>query len=182
MPLLRLILGFGRAGMQFLGFIYESSIRISNWVSFWIFIEFLSSGYCYSARAIKSNGSATVLDSVTPKKKKDEEESPPESWKIKMLYDGDCPLCMREVCLMQLIFHMFTVFFFFLAIDLKFCSWIENSCAEFILGLLIFQVNMLRERNKNYATIKFVDISSKEYSPEENQGLDYETVCVIQHC
>lgn len=41
---------------------------------------------------------------------------------------------------------------------------------------------MLRERNKNYGTIKFVDISSKEYSPEENQGLDYETVCVIQHC
>ena len=35
---------------------------------------------------------------------------------------------------------------------------------------------MLRERNKSYATIKFVDISSDDYSPEENQGLDYETV------
>lgn len=21
-----------------------------------------------------------------------------ETWRIKMLYDGDCPLCMREVC------------------------------------------------------------------------------------
>lgn len=72
------------------------------------FIEFLSSGYSYSARAINADGSATVLDPVTPKKKKDEEGSPPESWKIKMLYDGDCPLCMREVCLMQLIFRMFT--------------------------------------------------------------------------
>lgn len=35
---------------------------------------------------------------------------------------------------------------------------------------------MLRERNKTYGTIKFVDISSDNYSPQENQGLDYETV------
>lgn len=35
---------------------------------------------------------------------------------------------------------------------------------------------MLRERNKSYGTIKFVDISSEDYSPEVNQGLDYETV------
>ncbi|KAF0891021.1 hypothetical protein E2562_005115 [Oryza meyeriana var. granulata] len=55
-----------------------------------------------------------------------------ESWRIKMLYDGDCPLCMREV-------------------------------------------NMLRERNKSYGSIKFVDISSKDYSPQGNQNLDYET-------
>ncbi|KAK7281861.1 hypothetical protein RIF29_10190 [Crotalaria pallida] len=64
---------------------------------------------------------------------KEREEQLPEDWKIKMLYDGDCPLCMREV-------------------------------------------NMLRERNKNYGMIKFVDISSDDYSPEENQGLDYKTV------
>ncbi|KAJ3688813.1 hypothetical protein LUZ61_017977 [Rhynchospora tenuis] len=55
------------------------------------------------------------------------------SWKVKMLYDGDCPLCMREV-------------------------------------------NMLKERNKTFEAIKFVDISSKDYSPQENQGLEYETV------
>ncbi|XP_057950738.1 uncharacterized protein At5g50100, chloroplastic [Malania oleifera] len=67
------------------------------------------------------------------KKKKKDEETSSESWKIKMLYDGDCPLCMREV-------------------------------------------NMLRERNKQYGAIKFVDISSDEYSPGENQGLDYKTV------
>lgn len=35
---------------------------------------------------------------------------------------------------------------------------------------------MLRERNKVYGSIKFVDISSNEYSPEENQGIDYKTV------
>ncbi|KAF5203354.1 hypothetical protein FRX31_007060 [Thalictrum thalictroides] len=34
---------------------------------------------------------------------------------------------------------------------------------------------MLKERNKSYKTIKFVDISSDDYSPEENHGLDYET-------
>ncbi|KAK3141208.1 hypothetical protein QOZ80_4BG0330840 [Eleusine coracana subsp. coracana] len=59
-------------------------------------------------------------------------ESSSKGWRIKMLYDGDCPLCMREV-------------------------------------------NMLRERNESYRAIKFVDISSKDYSPKENQGLDYET-------
>ncbi|CAL5014271.1 unnamed protein product [Urochloa decumbens] len=56
-----------------------------------------------------------------------------KNWRIKMLYDGDCPLCMREV-------------------------------------------NMLTERNRSYGAIKFVDISSKDYSPDDNQGLDYETV------
>jgi len=35
---------------------------------------------------------------------------------------------------------------------------------------------MLRERNKSYGAIKFVDISSEDYSPNDNQGLDYETV------
>ncbi|XP_057821742.2 uncharacterized protein At5g50100, chloroplastic isoform X2 [Cryptomeria japonica] len=59
-------------------------------------------------------------------------KKPLDTWKIKMLYDGECPLCMREV-------------------------------------------NMLQERNKLYGTIKFVDISSDGYSPEENAGLDYKT-------
>lgn len=35
---------------------------------------------------------------------------------------------------------------------------------------------MLRERNERYKAIKFVDISLEDYSPSENQGLDYETV------
>ncbi|EEF28096.1 uncharacterized protein At5g50100, chloroplastic [Ricinus communis] len=82
--------------------------------------------FMYSVRAIHK----AIVDPVTTKKKNEEKSTP---WKIKMLYDGDCPLCMREV-------------------------------------------NMLRERNKSYDTIKFVDISSKDYSPEENQGLDYTTV------
>lgn len=42
------------------------------------------------------------------------------------------------------------------------------------------QVNMLRERNKSYGTIKFVDISSDGYSPEDNLGLDYEAVSLYR--
>ncbi|MCE7766704.1 DUF393 domain-containing protein, partial [Pseudomonas putida] len=34
---------------------------------------------------------------------------------------------------------------------------------------------------KGYGTIKFVDISSNEYSPEENEGLDYKTVMGTIH-
>ncbi|KFK26638.1 hypothetical protein AALP_AA8G274400 [Arabis alpina] len=81
-------------------------------------------GLKYQVRAIQG----ASVDPVAPLK-----NPHPQNWKIKMLYDGDCPLCMREV-------------------------------------------NMLRERNENRGTIKFVDISSNDYSPEENQGLDYKTV------
>lgn len=57
----------------------------------------------------------------------------PVDWKIKMLYDGDCPLCMREV-------------------------------------------NMLKERSKKYGeVINFVDICARDYSPEENSNIDFET-------
>nr|GLL22325.1 uncharacterized protein At5g50100, mitochondrial [Ipomoea trifida] len=75
--------------------------------------------------------SGTTVGAVAPKKENEDQSS--KNWKIKMLYDGECPLCMREV-------------------------------------------DMLRERNRSYGTIKFVDISSDEYLPEENQGLDYKTV------
>lgn len=45
----------------------------------------------HQVRAIQG----TSNDSVTPLKNIDEPK--PQNWKIKMLYDGDCPLCMREV-------------------------------------------------------------------------------------
>ncbi|ESW10109.1 hypothetical protein PHAVU_009G181400 [Phaseolus vulgaris] len=77
---------------------------------------------------IRAISEATVEPEISKKQKNDS----PKDWKIKMLYDGDCPLCMREV-------------------------------------------NMLRERNKSYGTIKFVDIGSDDYSPDENQNLDYGT-------
>ncbi|XP_031404938.1 uncharacterized protein At5g50100, chloroplastic [Punica granatum] len=78
----------------------------------------------YPIRAIQG----ATAEAAVPKK----EEMPPQDWKIKMLYDGECPLCMREV-------------------------------------------DMLRERNEDYNRINFVDISSDDYSPEENQGIDYKT-------
>ncbi|XP_020887497.1 uncharacterized protein At5g50100, mitochondrial isoform X2 [Arabidopsis lyrata subsp. lyrata] len=46
----------------------------------------------YQVRAIQG---ASVDPVVTPLKNR--EEPKPQNWKIKMLYDGDCPLCMREV-------------------------------------------------------------------------------------
>ncbi|MQI72041.1 DUF393 domain-containing protein, partial [Escherichia coli] len=33
--------------------------------------------------------------------KKEGEEQSPKDWKIKMLYDGECPLCMREVNMLR---------------------------------------------------------------------------------
>ncbi|CAH8362178.1 unnamed protein product [Eruca vesicaria subsp. sativa] len=88
-------------------------------------------GFKYQSRGIIQG--ASVDSPVTKLKNKDESKPKPENWKIKMLYDGDCPLCMREV-------------------------------------------NMLKERDEEHGKIKFVDISSNDYSPQENQGLDYKTV------
>ncbi|KAJ8553818.1 hypothetical protein K7X08_024496 [Anisodus acutangulus] len=52
-------------------------------------------GPTYSIRAI----SGTTVDPVATKKKN--EDQSPENWKIKMLYDGECPLCMREVDMLR---------------------------------------------------------------------------------
>lgn len=54
-----------------------------------------------------------------------------DKWQVKILYDGDCPLCMKEV-------------------------------------------DFLQKRNEAYNTIKFVDISADNYSPEENAGVTFE--------
>ncbi|XVF50273.1 hypothetical protein PTKIN_Ptkin04bG0083000 [Pterospermum kingtungense] len=87
-------------------------------------------GFKHQIRSIQE---APADTKTSQKGKEADEQQSPQNWKIKMLYDGDCPLCMREV-------------------------------------------DMLRERNKQYGIIKFVDISSEDYSPEENQGLGYKTV------
>ncbi|KAJ4842502.1 hypothetical protein Tsubulata_041103 [Turnera subulata] len=47
---------------------------------------------CRPIRAIHG----TTVDPAT-REKGYKEQDPPQDWKIKMLYDGDCPLCMREV-------------------------------------------------------------------------------------
>lgn len=39
---------------------------------------------------------ASTVEQLASKMDPEREESP-KKWTIKMLYDGDCPLCMREV-------------------------------------------------------------------------------------
>jgi len=57
----------------------------------------------------------------------------PPTAQIRLLHDGDCPLCEREIA-------------------------------------------MLRRRSDDRGgVLDFVDISSQDYSPEENQNIDYET-------
>lgn len=60
-----------------------------------------------------------------------------------------------------------------------FITKLENTSLNaelFCFRFLVKKVDMLKERNEEYGTIKFVDISSNDYSPQENQGLDYKTV------
>lgn len=74
----------------------DSGIRLL-WILFYFGLS--STGSCLWAgftHLIRAVHEATA-DPVNPKKNDEELLSPP-NWKIKMLYDGDCPLCMREVC------------------------------------------------------------------------------------
>ncbi|CAI7917966.1 unnamed protein product, partial [Closterium sp. NIES-53] len=59
------------------------------------------------------------------------EESEGDTWQLKLLYDGDCPICMREV--------------------------------DFLQG-----------RNKEFGTLKFVDVAAGDYSADEHAGVSYE--------
>jgi predicted DCC family thiol-disulfide oxidoreductase YuxK len=54
------------------------------------------------------------------------------SWQIKLLYDGECPLCVREV-------------------------------------------NFLTKKDAGRGIVKFVDIASLDYNPQENAGIDFAT-------
>jgi hypothetical protein len=38
------------------------------------------------------------------------------------------------------------------------------------------QVNMLKERDNKYGAITFVDIDADDYSPDKNNGIEFETV------
>ena len=53
-------------------------------------------------------------------------------WKIKLLYDGECPLCVREV-------------------------------------------NFLTKKDAGRGIVKFVDIASLDYDPQDHAGIDFET-------
>ncbi|GJP49064.1 hypothetical protein CLOM_g8331 [Closterium sp. NIES-68] len=61
-----------------------------------------------------------------------------DTWQVKVLYDGDCPICMK-------------------------------------------QVEFLSARNKQYQTLKFVDISTEDYDPDENGGVEYEEAMGHMH-
>ncbi len=52
--------------------------------------------------------------------------------------------------------------------------WFVNLTG--LVGSWFHQVNMLKERNQTYGTIAFVNIGTDDYSPEQNNGIDYETV------
>lgn len=60
------------------------------------------------------------------------------TWKIKLLYDGECPLCVREV-------------------------------------------NFLTRKDAGRGIIKFVDIASLDYDPQDNGGIDFATAMGVIH-
>jgi predicted DCC family thiol-disulfide oxidoreductase YuxK len=60
------------------------------------------------------------------------------TWKIKLLYDGECPLCVREV-------------------------------------------NFLTKKDAGRGIIKFVDIASLDYDPQDNGGIDFATAMGVIH-
>ena len=72
---------------------------------------FLWAGVKFGIRAVSS-------ETVVITKKEDEKSLSPENWKIKMLYDGDCPLCMREVHNYIVSLHFCLVLLVYLLLDI----------------------------------------------------------------
>lgn len=60
------------------------------------FLHIFFSVFKYQIRAVQE-ATADIVSSQKAKEDDDDEQQSPQNWKIKMLYDGDCPLCMREV-------------------------------------------------------------------------------------
>ncbi|MGF1591409.1 MAG: thiol-disulfide oxidoreductase DCC family protein [Pleurocapsa sp.] len=70
------------------------------------------------------------MTSVSEKSNRNSSAKP--AWKIKLLYDGQCPLCVREV-------------------------------------------NFLTKQDAGRGIVKFVDIASTDYDPQDNEGIDFAT-------
>ena len=71
-------------------------------------------------------------------KETNDKPSAKPNWQIKLLYDGECPLCVREV-------------------------------------------NFLTEKDAGRGIVKFVDIASLDYDPQENAGIDFATAMGTIH-
>ncbi|MEO1669406.1 MAG: DUF393 domain-containing protein [Cyanobacteria bacterium J06631_2] len=76
------------------------------------------------------------MTSVT--RESDDRQAAKLDWKIKLLYDGECPLCVREV-------------------------------------------NFLTKKDADRGIVKFVDIASLDYDPQENGGVDFVTAMGVIH-
>ncbi|PSB11960.1 thiol-disulfide oxidoreductase [Pleurocapsa sp. CCALA 161] len=81
---------------------------------------------------------ATSAESSREVYLEDNRSSVKPTWKIKLLYDGECPLCVREV-------------------------------------------NFLTKQDAGRGIIKFVDISSLDYDPQDNAGIDFATAMGVIH-
>ncbi len=81
---------------------------------------------------------ATSAESSREVYLEDNRPSVKPTWKIKLLYDGECPLCVREV-------------------------------------------NFLTKQDAGRGIIKFVDISSPDYDPQDNAGIDFATAMGVIH-
>ncbi|CAI5955974.1 unnamed protein product [Closterium sp. NIES-64] len=85
----------------------------------------------FTGRPLPRRFSRAAAAQASPVQAATADESEGDTWQLKLLYDGDCPICMREV-------------------------------------------DFLRGRNKEFGTLKFVDIAAGDYSADENAGVQYE--------
>lgn len=90
-------------------------------ISTWIMI-----GICWGSFLCLLTKTGNVVEKATTETLKDRDSKTI----LELLYDGECPICKREICILQ---------------------------------------------KKDSRTIKFIDISSKEFSPFEHHNIDYKT-------
>lgn len=101
------------------------NMKCSVFWSVTLVLLILVAGLRYPIRAIHG----ATAEAVAPKKAGEEKSY--QDWKIKMLYDGECPLCMREVWVDQPSFSFnfgFWILGFMLVKWFSYWCWFNFGC------------------------------------------------------
>ncbi len=118
-----------------------------------------------------------------------EASSSQPSWRIKMLYDGECPLCMREVEMLMkrvrpsCLQAPTATICWAQALD----SWMTGGFGLLLLPLLLLLLpacpslshgappaSPCSQQDQGKGRIAFVDVASPEYDPAQNSGISFE--------
>lgn len=119
----KILLGFLGAPLSYIAGISLGGLTFPySFLPTWLMI-----GTCWGLFLCLLTKIANIVEKATAETLEDRDSKT----NLKLLYDGECPICKREICILQ--------------------------------------------KKESQTKIKFIDITSKEFSPFENNNIDYNT-------